>query len=206
MAIASTVQLDMKGILAAQTVFTHFYWYRDNEEPTTLGSEVCAAFYDDVWAVMQPLVSDAYRLEEVVGWYSDFTIGPQAAFTRVVNEQGGIVTTDPMPGFNTVNVMTIPDNTSKEPPGNPDFSLGWRGFSGFSEVIQDNGLIDATGIAAWDVLTQQIRSLDVLVGAGDLTFVLGMYRHSDIIAERTYAYVQSTYVNQKVGTRLSRKR
>ena len=102
--------------------------------------------------------------------------------------------------------MKVPDNTTKYPTENPDFTLGWNGFSGFPEGNQDNGLIVDSARADWDAFGETLEVLLVDDGSGDQTWNLGMYRDSKIIGYRTYAMVSETYCSQKVGSRLSRKR
>jgi len=206
MAIASSVHLILKGLLASQTIQNAFIWFSDGEHPSINGGDIVSAFYSDVWSDLKNLLADDFLLMELVGWYSDFTIGPKPEYTQVVNEPGTVSASDALPPFCTVVIKKLPDNTTKFPSGNADFSPGFVGFGGAPESCQDNGLLAPTPLSDWDSLGETLETLSVNAGGTPQDYTLGMYRHSPVVSERTYVMCAETYASQKVGTRNSRKR
>jgi len=207
MAIQSTVTVIMTGRLGGRTVSTIHRWFDDTEHPLTNGFSVVDAFYQDIWLdFWQPLVSNSYILETLVGWYSDFTIGTQPSFMFAPNETGLDVSSDSLPGYATVNIFKVPDNTTLTPSTNSPMSTGFFGISGITENRQNNGLLESLSLTDFQDLAGAMIELSVFDGVGASTYRYGIYRDSIVIADRTYAQVLFMTASPRLGIRSSRKR
>lgn len=208
---ASTAKVTLHGIQGGQTCENILYYFSEANHTAATGQAIAEAAREQIWEAMDSYLCSQFRMLWIAGQYSQrdpLLIKP--AYQLDVDEPGTNVQTEVMPAQDTVNMMLIPDPESTFPETNHPLNLGWRGFSGFPEAMQNNGLLNETAEGDWNTLFEGFESLEVDVSGSPVTFNLGLWRPADrpIAPDTTatYAYVLESYANREIGRRGSRKR
>lgn len=208
---ASTAKIVLHGLQGGQTCETVLHYFSEADNTDCTSSAIATAGREQIWDELKSFVCSQFRMLWISGQYSrrsPLLIKP--AYQLDVDEPGTNVNTEVLPANLPVNMMLIPDPESTFPEGNNPLNLGWRGFSGIPEAMQNNGLLNSTPEGAFNTLFEDFETIEVDVSGSPVVFTLGMYRPVErAIAPdttATYSYVLETYCNRELGTRRSRKR
>lgn len=205
--------VSMVGTFGGQTAFNEFLYTREAVEPTANSQAVCQGFYDDVWSVFKLAMHEDYLLQEIrCKIFQNPPSQNKPEYIMAVNESGTVVGGDSMPPNVTATILKQPDNTTLDPPGEPNMRVGKNGFSGVPESQQDAGLLTPAAITLWNTAGEALENFLADFGGGDLTLTLTILRDYDTLKGAvppnpiTKCYVAETYVRQALGTNNSRKR
>lgn len=213
MPIETAVSINLRGTLGGQTCENLFYYFSEDTLTTVPSSAVAEAGKVLLWDSLKTLLTNEFRMLEVIGQIGTFTppiLKP--AYTVSVDEGGDITASETLPGYCTVVVQLIPDQTDLRPVDGRVPGLGWRGISGVPEAAQNNGLLTDAAITDWRAWAESIEVLEVSFGGTDYEFRLGNYSAGGTWGDPptshppVWSYVAETDITQAMGTRRSRRR
>lgn len=203
MAMDSNVEIELVGNYGGQVCFTQLEFHRPSAASFAQSSAAAQAAYAQIWDVLRDAVVEAFQLVEIRARIRQTpTSLSSPEFILPVNEYG-TVESDGMPPFVTAVMVKIPDNTTKDPVGALDFKPGRASFSGVAEIHQDQGLLNAAGIAVWEPVAQIIESITFDVSGTPTTWNLGLER-GEVNPDK--CYIDNCYARQSLGTQNTRKR
>lgn len=200
----SFVWVEFHGTQAGRTCFNQILFGRETVVSNPSMAAATTAIASTMWSAVKPLLSNSFRLNTIKAWCNQAPTGANVpAFTRLINEVGDVDDSEAMPPWNVVNILKIPDNAEKFPPGADDFSTGRMGWSGIPESAQDNGFLTDDAFDDWNAAAEAFEELTFNVGGTPTTWQLTIFRGvtagDDVIAP-----VIETEIQQQTGRRGSR--
>lgn len=200
----SNVDIILRGLLGGQVCENHLEYHAEAAVSGIYAHEIAQEAFNTIWAVLKEAVSEEYTLLQITAITTDSFIGGGTSNSWILDcNVPGEAVGDVLPPHVTARIVKVVNNGTIDPVDAEHFKNGFTGFSGVIEGHQNNGILNSTGLTAWQLVADSLMSLSITIGGTPYTWDLGMERGE---LNPVKALVFECQASQRLGSRNSRKR
>ncbi len=199
------VHVMVKTIVGGVTGMTRLLYGSTSPQASLTSKAVVDAFTTvQLPAWIDVLSQEALIVSVSATVYKIPSSGNSPEYIEVIN-QFGTNASDSMQPYNTTVLMKVPDNSTLSNVAAEDFKAGRFGFMGMGENWQASGLLTSTANTAMNSFSNDLLTIDPLVGGSPVTLPMIMQRYDSALSEVVSVTVQDLIVRPYLGTQNTRK-
>lgn len=212
MAFENWLKVNLQGTIFGVSCEYVQRFFTETLHPDPQAIDVYPQVLDQLWGALQPLVSEAYRLNAIQIDCGELGSDVFTSYVGYPDEAGLVSASDSQPSWLCVNLVRYPDNSVLEAtyPDPTPFKNGRLGIAGVPEAdVSGNFLIDGA-ISIWEAAAQSWLVLNTAWGVGTPNAYGGMLRRHytgtpPVLAGTAQTTLSNMHVSQKLGSRVGRK-